>query len=206
MFRRLALLALAVLLHHAHARLHAQPPNHDKAVWNYDGGLPLKTEGGIPSGPCFSLNGLATAPNFFNNLKREDSSSGTLIHRGNDIVTEYPAQLHLSFMLYDQPCEFGLKPTGTRTYLTRAMVSELRLAFYWKNGMAMRPVQGVVPSHYETRRVLPYASELANELPEKYEWLFEFDVPSTGVPVTDSLVIIILTTDHHIVARAAARM
>jgi hypothetical protein len=206
MFRRPVLLALAVLLLPPTVFLCAQPPNHDKSVWNYDGGLSVLTDGGIPSGPCFKLTGRATAPNFFDNLKREDSSLGTIIHRGADIVTEYPSVLHLSFLMYDQPCEFGLTPTGTRSYLTRAMVSNLRVSFYWKHGLKMRPANGIVPGYQETRRVLPYAAELANELPEKYEWLFEFDVPSAGVPVTDSLVIILNTADGHIAARAAARM
>jgi hypothetical protein len=206
MFRRLVLLALAVLLPLCALYLHAQPPNHEKSIWNYDGGLPILTDGGIPSGPCFKLTGRATAPDFFDNLKREDTRLGTIIHRGNDIVTEYPATLHLSFLMYDQPCEYGLKSTGTRMYLTQAMVSGLRLRFYWKHEMKMRPVQGVLPSHFEIHRIMPYASELAAELPEKFEWLFEFDVSSAGVPVTDSLVVVLLTTDGHIAARAAARM
>ena len=43
-------------------------------------------------------------------------------------------------------------------------------------------------------------------MPERFEWEFEFDVPSTGVPVTDSLVMVVRTPDGHIAARAAARM
>jgi hypothetical protein len=209
MFRRPALLALAVLLLLPAPSPHAQPPpNHDKSVWNYDGGLSILTDGGIPNGPCFHLTGRATAPDFFENLKREDTSLGTIIHRGNDIVTEYPAQLHLRFVMYDQSCDFALKSagTGTHAYLTRSMVSGLRLSFYWKHGLKMRLAQGVMPAHFETRRLLPYATNLAAELPERLEWIFEFDVPSAGVPVTDSLVVIMLTPDGHIAARAAARM
>jgi hypothetical protein len=206
MFRRTVLLALAVLLLPALASLCAQPPNHEKSTWNFDGGLPITTDGSIPSGPCFHLSGRATAPDFFDNLKREDSNSGSFLHRGSDIVTEYPANLHLNFLMYDEPCQFGLTPLGTRVYLTRAIVSNLRLSFFWKHGLKMRPAEGIQPGHYETRRVLPYASELADQLPEKFEWRFEFDVPSQGVPVTDSLVVIMLTADGHIAARAAARM
>ena len=51
-----------------------------------------------------------------------------------------------------------------------------------------------------------YAVDLAAELPERFEWEFEFDVPSDGVPVTDSLVVILRAPDGHIAARAAARM
>jgi hypothetical protein len=121
-------------------------------------------------------------------------------------VTEFPEKVHVSFLMYDLPCDVELKQTGTRAYLTRALVSTMRLSFYWKRGLQMRPATGVMPSHYEIRRIQPYASEFADKLPEKLEWLFEFDVPSAGVPVTDSLVIVLSTPDGYIAARAAARM
>jgi hypothetical protein len=70
----------------------------------------------------------------------------------------------------------------------------------------LRPITGVVPAHFETRHVVPYAKELAAQLPERFEWEFEFDLPSAGVPVTDSLVVVLRTPDGHIAARAAARM
>jgi len=185
--------------------LFAQPP-HTKGVWNYDGGLLMMTDGSLPSGPCFRLTGHATAPNYFDNLKREDSDSGTIVHRGHDIVTEYPARLHLSFVLHDLPCDYQIQQAATRTYLTLGEVNGLRIRFYWKHGLKMRPAAGVTPSNSEVRRLLPYATELAGDLPAKYEWLFEFDVPSAGVPVTDSLVVVLLTPDGRIAARAAARM
>lgn len=181
-------------------------PNHEKTVWNYDGGLVLMTDGSLPQGSCFRLSGRATAPEYFTNLKRIDSSVGTVLHRGHDVVTEFPEKLHLSFVMYDLPCENQIQQTATRVYLTRAMVGALRLRFYWKSGLKMRPVTGVVQGYSEIRRVLPYATESTNQLPEKYEWWFEFDLPSAGVPVTDSLVLIMRTPDDRIAARVAARM
>jgi len=180
--------------------------NHVRTVWNYDGGLQMMTDGDIPSGPCFRIVGRANAPDYFNNLKRVDTSTGTLIERGHDIVTEFPAQMHLSFLMYDFPCDTVLQNTGTRTYLTKALVSTLRLSFYWKHGMHMSPAKGIVPRHFETRPVTPYATQLAADLPQRFEWEFEFDLPSAGIPVTDSLVLVLRTPDGHIAARAAARM
>jgi hypothetical protein len=208
MFRRPTVslsLAVLLLLYAIAPFLHAQP-KHEKTVWNYDGGLEIMTDGSLPPGPCFRLSGRATAPGYFDNLKGIDTGLGPLIHRGNDIVTEFPEQLHLSFVMYDLPCGYQLEDAGTRTYLTRALVSTLRLSFYWKRGVKVRPATGVVPKHFETRPVRPYAVDLAAQLPEKFEWLFEFDVPSAGVPVTDSLIVVLRTPDGHIAARAAARM
>ncbi len=203
--RRLASLLFAILLPVLVPSLPAQA-DRDKSTWNYDGGLQMMTDGAIPAGPCFRLTGRATAPDFFDNLKREDGKLGVVIHRGNEIVTEFPEKLHLAFTMYDHPCTEGLEVTGRRAYLTQNDIDTLRLRFFWKHGVRLRAASGIVQTHGETRRIEPYATELASELPPRFEWLFEFDVSSAGVPVTDSLVVVMLTPDGHIAARAAARM
>ena len=182
-------------------------PASQRTTWNYDGGLLIITDGSLTSGPCFRLNSRVTAPNFFENLRREDSNSGTIFHRGHDIVTAFPDKLHVSFVLYDWPCDYSLQQTGARLFLTRAMVGSLRLSFYWKRGLKLRPAPGVVPGHFETHRIVPDRADPAvTDLPEMLEWYFEFDVPSEGIPVTDSLVVVLHQPGGKIAARAAARM
>jgi hypothetical protein len=182
-------------------------PASQRSTWNYDGGLLIITDGEIGTGPCFRLSGRVTAPSFFLNLRRDDSKSGTIFHRGHDIVTEFPDKLHVSFVLYDTPCDYSLRQAGTRVFLTRAMVSTLRLSFYWKHGLKLRPAAGVLPGHFETHRIMPDRVDPAvADLPEMFEWYFEFDVPSEGVPVSDSLVVILHQPGGKIAARAAARM
>ncbi len=208
MFRRhLASLVIACLL------LLAVPspsgwanPPRGKTVWNYDGGISQATEGEIPDGPCFRLGVHLTADNFFENLRREDSTSGTLYRRGNDIVTEFPELMHLKLFVYDWPCADSLQQTGTRLYLTRAMISSMRVNFSWKRGMDLRPAREIKLTNAEAHKILPYAFELAKDLPERYEWLFDFDVPSKGQPLTDSLVIIFTNASGRIIARVAARL
>ncbi|HVM76243.1 MAG TPA: hypothetical protein VMT75_11405, partial [Candidatus Saccharimonadales bacterium] len=200
-----AAVLLAVPLAIAPLSLTAPVPQH--STWNYDGGLLIITDGAIGTAPCFRLSGRVTAPSFFDNLRREDSKSGTIFHRGHEIVTEFPDKLHVSFVLYDTPCDYSLKQAGTRVFLTRAMVSTLRLSFYWKRGLKLRPASDVVAGHFETHRILPDRVDPAvADLPEMFEWYFEFDVPSEGVPVTDSLVVVLHQPGGKIAARAAARM
>ncbi|HTZ31339.1 MAG TPA: hypothetical protein VMH31_02725 [Methylomirabilota bacterium] len=209
MHRRSIILALAALLAlpPGMAPLSSAAPASQRTTWNYDGGLLIITDGAIGTAPCFRLSGRVTAPNFFENLRREDSKTGTLFHRGHDIVTEFPDKLHVSFVLYDTPCDYSLRQAGTRVFLTRAMVSSLRLSFYWKHGLKLRPAPGIVPGHFETHRIMPDRVDPAvADLPEMFEWYFEFDVPSEGVPVTDSLVVVLHQSDGKIAARAAARM
>jgi hypothetical protein len=206
----LLFLAVLFLLTAASPLVHAQTkqtqPKHEKTVWNFDGGISLITDGSIPDGPCFRLTGRMFAPEFFDNLKRVDSELGTVYRRGNDVVSVFPEKMQLQFMMYDMPCNDQIQAAGTQVYLTRALMESLRLSFFWKHGMYMRPAKGVMPKHFEARPVPAYSSEQAKDLPEKYEWWLEFEVPCENVPVTDSLVILVRTADGYVAARVAARM
>jgi hypothetical protein len=184
----------------------AAQPKHDKNVWNYDGGVFLETDGAIPGGACLRVKGHLSAPDFFENLKREDTSSGTLFRRGNAIVTAFPQQLELSINIYDMPCDPMLRPTGTRVYLTDAMIRTLRLSFYWKRGLDMRPARGISVRDFTMSPIMRFFEEATDPSPERYEWSLRFGIPGDGVPVTDSLVLVIRTPDRHIVARTAARL
>lgn len=208
MLRRLIALSLVpfVLLANPHQYGAPQPKKKDKQVWDLEGGLTLMTDGSIPEGPCFRMTGLLTAPNFFDNLKRIDTNTGPVIHRGHDIVTEFPERLRLLFELYDIPCSDQPGSTGARVYLDKSIVSSMHLKVFWKRGVELRPAEGVTLTSVQARLIPPFDSENKEDLPQKYEWWFDLNVPATGVPVTDSLVIVLLTRDQHIAARVAARI
>jgi hypothetical protein len=185
----------------------AQPyKKKEKYITNYDGGMTILTDGSFANGPCFRLNGLVTAPGFFEELKRTDTVSGTFFRNNHDIVTQFPEKLQMTLKIRDVPCNNALQQAGDHSYLTQDMIRSLRLVVLWKRGIALRPANGVKPLDSETRIVVPYAKELANELPQRFEWILNFEVPSEGVPLTDSLVIILRTPDKHMAARAAARL
>jgi hypothetical protein len=197
---------VAVLLSGAPCAPSPQPPR-DKSVWNYDGGLMLETDGSLPDGPCFRIKGRVTAPNFFDNLKRIDrDDSGTVFRRGSETLTQFPDQVVLAFIVYDHPCPTQLQHSAEHTYLTRPLMSSLHLYLHWKHGVELRPINGVQPKYFSVDPILPTAADRAHDLPEKLEWSYEFLVPSAGVPLTDSLVLILRTPDGHIAARVAARM
>ena len=181
-------------------------PPHDRTTWNYDGGLLMVTDGAVQDGPCFHLFGRLTADEFFTNLRRVDTTTGTLYKRGNVVITEFPEVMNLSIVLFDRPCSDGLEVTGSPTFLSKAVIGSFHLGFSWKRGMAMRPVHGVSLKSADAQLVSPYAEQLAEKLPKKYEWIFQFSVPGKGIPVTDSLVLVIYSADGHIVARVAARL
>ena len=189
----------------------ALPPEpRDKTVWNYDGGVMLRTNGSIPNGPCFRISGRVDAPPFFDNLKRVDTAEGTVFRRGSETLTQFPEQIFLTFVLfdhYDDTCPPRVQnAAGAPVYLTREMVSSLRLYVGWKRGVDLQPIVNVKPKYFSVDPVIPDAAARAHGLPEKLVWSYEFAVPSAGVPLTDSLVLILRTADGHIAARVAARL
>jgi len=182
---------------------------HVKGVSNYDDGVFLVTDGGIPGGPCFRLNGRVSAPNFFAGLKRFDfDDADTVFRRGEQEVKDYPDEVLLEFFFHDQLCPEAYEPGASltpRAFLTREMVSKLHLNLYWKRGVDLRPIGTVTRKYFGVKPLAPYAPN-ATDLPERLEWSYVYAVPSAGVPVTDSLVLIVRTEDDRIAARVAARM
>lgn len=184
-------------------------PSHEKTVWNYDGGLVLITNGNIPGGPCFRINGRVSAPEFFDHLKRIDTEEGTIFRRGSETVTHFPDFVVLSFVVrdfYDRTCPPKAENGDSSTYLTRAMMSSLDLYLYWKRGVELRPIRDVEKRYFSVEPVKPYAEPPPPDLPEKLQWTYQYIVPSAGVPLTDSLVLVLRTADGHLAARAAARL
>jgi hypothetical protein len=203
---RLGLFALMALAASASLLTPPRCSAREKSVWNYDGGIFLETDGSISSSTCFRVSGRVTANHFFDDLKRIDRKDAeTVFQRGKETVTEFPKVLLLQFALYDFPCSTKLQETGTRKYLTRAIVSELRLSLYWKHGLELRPLTNYTPVAFTIRPIYPFDME-AKDLPERLEWNYQLAIPSEGVPLTDSLVLIIRTPEAKTAARVAARM
>jgi hypothetical protein len=176
-----------------------------KQVLNFDGGILFATEGGLSELTCFKLEGRATAPHFFDDFKRIDDENGTEYRSAQKIVTEFPEELHVSFVMFDTPCDHRMQP-GPRSYLTQEMMKSLRFSFYWKRGIELRHIENFKRLDATAEPIEPYNKESTEELPKRYRWFLEYTIPSEGVPLTDRLVLIIRMPDGHRAARVAARL
>lgn len=183
-----------------------QPKKAEAKVENFYGGVFLVGDGGIPSGPCFRINGRVTSAGFFNELKSYGTDDGTVFRLGTNEVTQFPDKLLLSLLIHDQPCSTGLQPVGTGAYLTQEAMSSLKLSLYWKRGVDLRPAGKITLVRSSVDPIEPYAKNLAGELPKRYRWSYELGISSGGVPLTDSLVLIFRAPDGRIAARLAARL
>jgi hypothetical protein len=177
-----------------------------KQVLNFDGGIVFATEGGLSEMTCFQLTGRATAPVFFDDFKRIDDEGGVEYRSGQKIVTEFPEELHVSFLMFDIPCKRQALEPAPRRYLTQEMMKSLRFSFYWKRGIELRHIDNLKQDGAAAEPVEPYNTESNEELPKRYRWFLGFTIPSAGVPLMDRLVLIIRTPDGHKAARVAARL
>ena len=191
----------------------APDPNHEKNIFNYEGGLFLQTNGSVPNGPCFQISGHVAAPGFFDNLKRIDTDMGATFRRGSENVTHFPETISLQFVVfdhYDATCPPQVENTSGTPRLTRAMMASMKLYLYWKHGVELRPITNVLPKYFSVDPIMPTASARAashgEPIAEKLSWSYEFAVPSADVPLSDSLVLVMKTDDNRIAARVAARM
>lgn len=174
-------------------------------VWNFDGGVFFNTDGHLSNGSCFRLTGHLTAPDFFDDLRRIDNSDGTIYKLHDKPVSTYPSELLLTLHLLDFPCSVELN-SEVRPPLTREAMGTLRLNFFWKEGITMRPVDGSKRTEASIRRLVPYSTDAAAELAPRFEWNYSFTVESEGVALSNDLVLIIENEDHKIAARVAARL
>jgi hypothetical protein len=177
-----------------------------KTVWNLDGGVFFATDGHLPNGSCFRLSGQMTAPDFFDGLRRVDTGEGTTFLLRDKEVTEFPEQLFVTLHLLDYPCSQDLKDTAVRPPITREIMSALKLNFYWKEGVALRPVESSKRTGASIKRLTPFAAAAAEELVPRFEWNYAFTIESGGIPLTNDLVFVIEDEDHKIAARTAARL
>ncbi len=207
----IVLFALLMLVPAATANQEWQKPRKKekpvrKDVMNFDGGIFFETDGSLSEITCFRVSGRATAPQFFDGLKRVDDEHGTRYQRGQEALSEFPAELAISLVIFDFPCPGQLEKPGPRRYLTKEMMLSLRFSFYWKRNLELRHIENIKQGTARAEPIEPYNTEMKEDLVKRYRWFLDFTIPSAGVPLTDRVVLVIRTADGRTAARVAARL
>jgi hypothetical protein len=208
----------------------ARASGEKDTVWNYDAGIFFATDGSVLNGPCFRVTGKVTAPAFFDHPKRvtvfaewgypillappffeglrriDRADQESVFRRGGERLTSYPNDLLMRFVVHDLPCSLELKDAPKGVVLTREMVDSLRFSLWWKAGVELKPARNTKVLNVSLRALVPPQVLVERGIPQIYEWAFLLLVPSAGVPLTDSLVLMIREPQGRIAARVAARM
>lgn len=174
-------------------------------VRGYTGGVTFGTDSGFPDGPCLSIRGVVSAPQFFKDLKRRETSRGIEFRRGADVVQFFPKELSVRILIREFPCHVGLTQVSPLLMTTEKM-SSLRFAAFWKQGMQMRPVENLTRPTFYRRREQPTALVGVPVTIQRDTWVYEFTVSSRDVPLTDDLILEIFNQDGTRVVRVSARL
>src|SRR5260370_17312604 len=158
-----------------------------KDILNFDGGILFETDGALSELTCFRLRGRATAPHFFDEFKRIDDDQGTEYRSGQQIVAEFPEELHVSLAIVDFSCRNQLQEPAPRKYLTQEMLKSLTFSFYWKRGIELRHIENTKLEAAVAEPIKPYNTESKEELPKLYPWFLKFTIPTPALPLPNTL-------------------
>jgi len=150
-----------------------------------------------------------TSGDFFDRLKRIDKASGTIFRVGTENVESFPDQLTLTFVVrdwYDRTCPSREEKPDAPKYLTRAMMSSLHLYLFWKRGVELRPVENVERKYFAVKRLFQKQPRARMICRCGLNGSTNISCRARGVPLTDSLVLVLRDAENHIVARVAARL
>jgi len=176
-----------------------------KTVRDYTGGVTLATEGGLPGGPCLSIRGRVTAPEFFTGLKRHETARGIEFHRGADVAKFFPEELSVRIWIREFPCHVGLTAVSP-LLATPEEMSSLHFEAFWKRGMRMRPVETLTLRSFFQRKEQPTTLVGVPVTIQRDTWVYDLTVVSKGVPLTDHLILEIFSKDGLRLARVSAQL
>lgn len=143
---------------------------------------------------CVVLRTSMSAGHFFDGLKRVETSQGWEFRKGSQPVDHFPDKVFIEVEGRIVNCS----PKSSVRHVPGSpadLMNSLRFEAQWKRGPELRPVQIV---SVEARR--PPFEEL------KETWVYTVAIPGRDVPLTDSLVLYVLSQAGERVTRISARL
>jgi len=165
------------------------------------------------SDSCLVFAALLSADDFFEGLEVRQSPAGREYRKGSHLVTEFPARVKVTVLTW--VWKFGTDD-AENPELATAILEKLHFEAKWKTGMKTRPVKELSSNFRQ-----PSAQEW-KERPDikKFEklgleprdpavegiWIFELTIKDEQVPLTDSLIVTVSSSDGRQIARFSGRL
>jgi hypothetical protein len=148
---------------------------------------------------CASVHGMVTSGDFFDDLKRIDNSGRMEYKKQGKPVTEYPDSITSSIRIAGDPCAAERSSSPSAFFQNHSYA--LKLEVYWKRDMKLRPAL-LSPLVANCRG---YSSiTTPDESVSIPSITCELTVKSKGVPLSDHLIVSILTPDGTPITRISA--
>jgi len=145
-----------------------------------------------------SVLGTVGPPEFFKGLRSVDSPQGTTFLNDSGEVRFFPDRMTITLRIIGPVTANGRSMTGKK--LNYDQMRGLRFKVQWKRGLKLRPVR-------EFRLHTPSESsfmDLENSGLPIGGWTYEMVLEDSQVPITDHLVLSILSPENKLIARMSA--
>jgi hypothetical protein len=140
---------------------------------------------------CVNFSPVMTSGEFFDGLQRHETPSGDEFHKNSRVVTNFPEQLTIQLQLSISVCDADIYTPAPAP----SFVSGIRFRAQWKRGLAMRPV-----TELRVQRVAITSEEGDSRL------LFLLKIRDQNVPLTDHLIISVISPQGKLLSRMSGRL
>lgn len=140
---------------------------------------------------CVNFNPVMTAGDFFDGLQRHETPSGDEFRKNSRVVTNFPEQLTVQLQLSISVCDADIYTPAPAP----GFVNGIRFKAQWKRGLAMRPVE-----QFAIQRVAITSEEGDSRL------LFLLKIRDKNVPLTDHLIISVISPQGKLLSRMSGRL
>jgi hypothetical protein len=140
---------------------------------------------------CVSFSPVMTSGEFFDGLQRHETPSGDEFRKNSRVVQNFPEQITVQMQLSISVCDADIYTPAPAP----GFVSGIRFKAQWKRGLAMRPVE-----QFAVQRVAITSEEGDSRM------LFLLKIRDKDVPLTDHLIISVISPQGKLLSRMSGRL
>jgi hypothetical protein len=140
---------------------------------------------------CVNFSPVMTSGEFFDGLQRHETPSGDEFHKNSRVVQNFPEQITVQVQLSISVCDADVYTPAPAP----SFVNGIRFKAQWKRGLTMRPVE-----QFAVQRVAITSEEGDSRL------LFLLKIHDRDVPLTDHLIISVISPQGKLLSRMSGRL
>jgi hypothetical protein len=167
------------------------PDQNPAQIVEYKEVVPLSSGQVRDQDVCVNFSPVMASGDFFDGLQRHETPSGDEFHKNSRLVTNFPEQLTIQLQLSISVCDADIYTPAPAP----SFVSGIRFRAQWKRGLAMRPV-----TELRVQRVAITSEEGDSRL------LFLLKIRDQNVPLTDHLIISVISPQGKLLSRMSGRL
>lgn len=160
-------------------------------IMEYKEVVPLSSGQVRDGNVCVNFGPVMTSADFFDGLQRRETPSGDEFRKNSQVVKNFPEQITVQVQTSISVCDADIYTPAPAP----GFVGGIRFKAQWKRALTMRPV-----AQLTVQRVAIPSEEGDNRL------LFLLKIRDNGVPLTDHLIISVISPQGKLLSRMSGRL